>query len=77
MSDGADFDHPITIKIRSKKEILNLYGQAGFVEKKYHKRGFVQKYLPFFGKRCLRPDGTTLNFLGSLLGWYHVFVFKK
>ena len=71
VSDGASFEHPITIKIRSKKEVLQLYTSCRFKVKKYYKRGFVQKYLPIFG-RFLHPDGKTLNFFGSILGWYHI-----
>ena len=75
VSDGASFEYPITIKIRSKKEVLQLYTSCGFKVKEYYKRGFVQKYIPVFG-RLLRPDGKTLNFLGSILGWYHIFIFE-
>ena len=76
VSDNADFSHPITIKIRSKKQILNLYQSSGFIPVKYYKRGFVKKYIPFFG-RFLAANGITLNALGSILGWYHIFIFKK
>lgn len=74
VSDAADFDHPITIKIRSKQEILDAYTGAGFRPISYHKRGFVQNYIPFFG-RFFSPSGFFLNLMGSVLGWYHVFVF--
>ncbi|MEP3208471.1 MAG: class I SAM-dependent methyltransferase [Maribacter sp.] len=75
VSDGASFDYPITIKVRSKKEILKLYTASGFKVKNYYKRGFVRKYIPLLG-RFLRPDGRALNFLGSVLGWYHIFIFE-
>ena len=75
ISDAASFNHPITIKIRSKKEVLSLYESCGFNIKSYHKRGFVQNYIPILG-RFLKPDGVVLNFFGSQLGWYHVFIFE-
>lgn len=76
ISDGADFEYPITIKIRSKKEVLKLYKTAGFKVKSYYKRGFVQNYIPVLGK-LFDPDGVLLNFMGSLLGWYHIIIFEK
>ena len=76
VSDAAAFDSPITIKIRSRAEIQKLYKKAGFRVHRYWKRGFVQKYLPVIGK-LFQPDGVVLNACGSLLGWYHVFIFKK
>jgi cyclopropane fatty-acyl-phospholipid synthase-like methyltransferase len=75
ISDGADFKYPITIKIRSKKEVLELYQSCGFQITRYHKRGFVQNYIPMFGK-LFKPDGYFLNTMGSLLGWYHILYFK-
>lgn len=77
VSDRADFDHPITIKIRSKKEIVRLYEETGFTLKKYYKRGFVQRYVPIFGELFLKPDGYVLNFLGTIFGWYHILILKK
>jgi len=76
ISDGAEFEYPITIKIRSKKEILKLYQSVGFKVKSYYKRGFVQNYIPIFGKN-FNPDGVFLNFMGSVLGWYHIITFEK
>jgi ubiquinone/menaquinone biosynthesis C-methylase UbiE len=76
ISDGADFEYPITIKIRSKKEVYELYKSCGFEIISYHKRGFVQNYIPIFGK-LFKPDGYFLNFMGSILGWYHIFILKK
>ncbi len=76
ISDGADFKYPITIKIRSKKEVFNLYESCGFEVVSYHKRGFVQNYIPIFGK-LFNPDGSFLNFMGSILGWYHILILRK
>lgn len=76
VSDGAECDHPITIKIRSRRTIEVLYKAAGFEVAAYQKRGFVNNYLPIVG-RFLRPGGPTLTLLGALLGWYHVYVLKK
>lgn len=75
ISDGANFKYPITIKIRPKNEILNLYASCGFKVKRYYKRGFVQNYIPFLGG-FLKPDGLILNFCGAVLGWYHLFIFE-
>ena len=57
-------------------EIQKLYKKAGFRVHRYWKRGFVQNYLPVIGK-IFNPDGVFLNACGSVLGWYHVFIFKK
>lgn len=76
ISDGAEFDYPITIRIRSKKEIMKLYLSNGFKVKSYFKRGFVQNYIPLVGK-LFNPDGVFLNIMGSLLGWYHIVIFEK
>lgn len=67
---------PVTIRIRSKREVEDLLAQSGFRVIEYHKRGFVQNYLPVIGK-FLKPDGYTLNALGSMLGWYHIFICRK
>lgn len=75
VSDGANFDMPITIKIRSKKDVIDLYKANGFEIKSYYKKGFVQNYLPLFGG-LLKPDGKILNSLGSILGWYHILILK-
>ena len=72
LAERTDIDTPVTIKIRSKKEMQKMLEKAGFKVERYYKRGFVQKYIPIIGKK-LNPDGPTLNFLGSLLGWYHIF----
>ena len=76
ISDGAEFHYPITIKIRSQRDILKLYESIGFKVRSYQKMGFVQNYIPFLGK-FFNPDGVFLNFMGSLLGWYHIIVFEK
>lgn len=76
VSDGADFCHPVTIKIRTKREIVKLYERCGFEVLHYTKRGFVQNYIPILG-RFLRPDGIVLNACGALLGWYHVLHFRR
>lgn len=76
MSDGAAFEYPITIKIRSKNEVFKLYKASDFELVNYYKRGFVQNYIPIFGK-LFNPDGLFLNFMGSILGWYHVLILKK
>lgn len=64
---------PVTIRIRSKREVEALLVQSGFQVVEYHKRGFVQNYLPGIG-RLLRPDGYVLNAFGRMLGWYHIFI---
>ncbi len=63
---------PVTIKIRSRQEVEAGLAAAGFQVISYAKRGFVKNYLPGVG-RFLKSDGWTLNTLGSLLGWYHIF----
>ena len=75
LSDGADFEHPITIKIRSKKEIIHLYTKNGVEVKNYYKRGGGQNYIPLLGK-LFKPNGLFLSFCGTILGWYHVIIFK-
>jgi len=63
---------PVTIRIRSRREMQSLLRECGFEVKRYEKRGFVQAYIPVFG-RWLSPDGATLNTCGAALGWYHLF----
>ena len=63
---------PVTIRIRSRRTVERLLHACGFRVVGYHKRGFVQNYLPLLG-RHLHPDGLTLNACGALLGWYHLF----
>lgn len=69
----TELGQPVVIKIRSRKVIRSILEEAGFRVIDYRKRGFVQKYIPGLGKYLL-PNGTILNFLGSILGWYHLFV---
>ena len=76
VSEGSTLDSPVVIKIRSKKEIVKLYESAGFKLVNYQKHGFVQNNLPIVGK-FLDPDGSVLNRLGGLLGWYHLCEFVK
>ena len=72
-SEGSEFGTPVTIKIRSRREVETMLRQSGYLVERYCKRGFMQNYLPLVG-RALLPDGVVLNLLGSLLGWYHVFI---
>lgn len=71
LAELSPLGEPVTIKIRSRREVTRLLNQAGFQVQSYAKCGFVQNYLPGIG-RYLHPDGMTLNFLGRSLGWYHV-----
>jgi 2-polyprenyl-3-methyl-5-hydroxy-6-metoxy-1,4-benzoquinol methylase len=72
VAEGSQLGTPVIIKIRSKRQAESLLKQCGFEVKRYWKRGFVQNYIPFLGKK-LHPDGSVLNALGAMLGWYHVF----
>ena len=63
---------PVTIRIRSRRTLERLLRACGFRVQSYHKRGFVQNYLPLLG-RHLRPDGMVLNICGAVFGWYHLF----
>lgn len=75
IAEGSELGKPVVIKIRSKKQIERLLVSEGFKVVSYAKRGFVQNYIPIFGK-MLRPNGKTLTFCGCFLGWYHCFVCK-
>lgn len=75
LTDASSFDNPIVVKVRSKSQYKDLLEQNGFVIKTYYKRGFVQRYIPALGK-FLHPNGYILNVLGSLFGWYHIFIVK-
>jgi 2-polyprenyl-3-methyl-5-hydroxy-6-metoxy-1,4-benzoquinol methylase len=75
VAEAASLDFPVTIKVRSKAEVMRLYSKY-FLIAAYCKRGFVSRYLPFIGK-YLQPDGMVLNACGSMLGWYHVMIAKK
>lgn len=68
--------NPVTIKIRSRREVQSLLEGAGFQVEKYGKKGFVQNYLPIVGKR-FAPDGRVLDTFASVLGWYHCFVCRR
>lgn len=63
---------PVTIRIRSRREVQSLLRGCGFEVQRYRKRGFVQAYIPVLG-RCFSPDGPMLNACGAALGWYHLF----
>jgi 2-polyprenyl-3-methyl-5-hydroxy-6-metoxy-1,4-benzoquinol methylase len=67
---------PVTIRIRSRRAIQRLAEQAGFEVVRYAKRGFTQGHLPLLGKFCA-PSGPVLSMLGAVLGWYHLFEFRK
>jgi 2-polyprenyl-3-methyl-5-hydroxy-6-metoxy-1,4-benzoquinol methylase len=67
---------PVTIRIRSRRQIQRMVEQRGFTTERYAKRGFTQGHLPILGKFCA-PGGPVLTALGSLLGWYHLFEFRK
>ena len=74
-AEDSDIDNPVTIKIRSKNQIIKSLKEANFEVISHHRKGFVQGYIPFLGK-FLHPDGMVLNFFGSFLGWYHCFTCK-
>lgn len=76
VAEGSPIDAPVTIKIRSKRAVQALLHRAGFRVIRYQKRGFVKGYLPVIGRR-LAADGATLNALGGLLGWYHLFICER
>jgi 2-polyprenyl-3-methyl-5-hydroxy-6-metoxy-1,4-benzoquinol methylase len=65
--------HPVTIKIRSRRQVQNVLEAAGFRVEKYGKKGFVQNYLPIVGKQ-FAPDGRVLDAFAAVLGWYHCFI---
>jgi ubiquinone/menaquinone biosynthesis C-methylase UbiE len=73
LTDASSFDNPIVVKVRSKSDVQRMLERNGFGVKKYWKRGFVQNYIPWIGKR-FEPNVMVLNTLGSVLGWYHVFI---
>jgi hypothetical protein len=76
VAELSELGDPVTIRIRSRREIEALARSQGFEVVRYAKRGFTQGHLPIFGKSCA-PDGPVLTALGSLLGWYHLFEFRK
>jgi 2-polyprenyl-3-methyl-5-hydroxy-6-metoxy-1,4-benzoquinol methylase len=73
VAEHSEPGHPVTIKIRSRREVQSLLEAAGFRVEKYGKKGFVQNYLPIVGKQ-FSPDGRTLDVFASVLGWYHCFI---
>lgn len=73
VAELSEIGNPVTIKIRSRRQVQGMLEEAGFEVRRYARRGFVQNYLPVVGKK-LKPDGPLLNGLGSLLGWYHCFI---
>jgi SAM-dependent methyltransferase len=76
VADASDRDELLTIKVRSAREISQLYCAEGFKVLRYTKAGFVQNNLPLIGKHS-HPDGWILTTMGRMLGWYHIFVFQK
>jgi 2-polyprenyl-3-methyl-5-hydroxy-6-metoxy-1,4-benzoquinol methylase len=73
IAEGSDLGTPVVIKIRSKKEVVNLLETSGFEIFNYSRNGFVQGYIPIIGK-YLNPNGSILAFFGRFLGWYHCFI---
>ena len=67
---------PVTIRIRSRREIRRLAESQGLEVVRYAKQGFTQGHLPLLGRRCA-PGGVILSGLGRLFGWYHLFEFRK
>jgi SAM-dependent methyltransferase len=72
VAERSPLGDPVTIRIRSRREVQRLLRGCGFTVEHYCKRGFVQRYLPVIG-RHLQPDGAVLNACGAALGWYHLF----
>ncbi|MEH2514351.1 2-polyprenyl-3-methyl-5-hydroxy-6-metoxy-1,4-benzoquinol methylase [Nitrobacteraceae bacterium AZCC 1564] len=75
VAEHSELGSPVTIKIRSRREVEAVLVSAGFAIARYEKRGFVQNYIPVLG-RLLAPDGPTLAAFARLLGWYHCFICK-
>ena len=61
--------------VNDAKLIAKTLDSLGFEILEYSRNGFVQGYIPFFG-RYLKPNGLILNFFGSFLGWYHCIICK-
>jgi 2-polyprenyl-3-methyl-5-hydroxy-6-metoxy-1,4-benzoquinol methylase len=76
LAEGSELGSPVTIKIRSKSEIKKIIENSGYKIIKYYKKGFVQRYIPIIG-RYYKPNGLMLNFLASIMGWYHCFICVK
>jgi 2-polyprenyl-3-methyl-5-hydroxy-6-metoxy-1,4-benzoquinol methylase len=62
---------PVTVRIRSLREVGALLAQAGLTIARYQKHGFTQGHLPLVG-RYFNPDGGVLRSFGRWLGWYHL-----
>jgi SAM-dependent methyltransferase len=71
VAEGSELGDPVMVRVRSARAVRRLLRECGFAVVNYHKRGFVQRYLPVIG-RNFSPDGTVLNACGALLGWYHL-----
>ena len=67
---------PVTIRIRSRRQIQAMAESQGFEVVRYAKRGFTQGHLPLLGRFCA-PGGAVLTTMGRLFGWYHLFEFRK
>lgn len=76
LAELSTLGDPITIRIRSRRQIESMTRARGFEVVRYAKRGFTQGHLPVLGRFCA-PDGPVLSRLGALLGWYHLFEFRK
>lgn len=73
ISDAASFDDPIVIKLRTRRQCEILIARSGLKVRRYYKRGFPHRNIPFFGK-YLATGGLVLTGLSAILGWYHIFV---
>jgi len=71
-AEHSEPGNPVTIKIRSRKDVQKTLEKSGFRVVRYEKRGFVQNYIPVVGKH-LKPNGPVLTALAKALGWYHCF----
>ena len=75
-SELSPLGDPVTIRIRSRREVQRMVTSQGFEVVRYAKRGFTQGHLPLFGRFCA-PDGPVLTTMGRMFGWYHLFEFRK
>ncbi len=71
VAELSALDAPVTVRIRSRREIERMLRRTGFRVLRCTKRGFAQRYLPIVGKQ-LQPDGIVLRTLGRAFGWYHI-----
>jgi 2-polyprenyl-3-methyl-5-hydroxy-6-metoxy-1,4-benzoquinol methylase len=76
LAEHSELGKPVTIRIRSKREIQRMLAEGNFEVSSYAKRGFVKNYLPGVGQ-MLDSDGPVLNTLGAALGWYHILECRK